>query len=125
MREGAGIAGSCPFRSARNRKQPPMLRERSSGVLLHPTSLSGGRLGDEAYRFVDWLEAAGQSWGQVLPPGPPDGHGSPSPPASALPRWAGPPPEPPAPAPADPPQGFLAPPPAWSPPLAPFAAQKP
>ena len=28
---------------------------RSSGVLLHPTSLPGGRLGDEAYRFVDWL----------------------------------------------------------------------
>src|SRR4051812_49069346 len=77
MREGAGIAGSCPFRSARNRKQPPMLRERSSGVLLHPTSLSGGRLGDEAYRFVDWLEAAGQSWWQMLPLGPPDEFGSP------------------------------------------------
>src|SRR5205823_3443610 len=26
---------------------------RSSGVLLHPTSLPGGRLGEEAYRFVD------------------------------------------------------------------------
>src|SRR3954454_4509107 len=77
MREGAGIAGSCPFRSARNRKQPPMLRERSSGVLLHPTSLSGGRLGDEAYRFVDWLEAAGQSWWQVLPLGAPHEFGSP------------------------------------------------
>src|SRR4051794_26973143 len=72
MREGAGIAGSCPFRSARNRKQPPMLRERAAGILLHPTSLPGGRLGDEAYRFVDWLEAAGQSWWQVLPLGPPD-----------------------------------------------------
>ena len=34
---------------------------RSSGVLLHPTSLPGGRLGAEAYRFVDWLAAAGQS----------------------------------------------------------------
>jgi len=45
---------------------------RSSGILLHPTSLPGGRLGDEAYRFVDWLEAAGQSWWQVLPLGPPD-----------------------------------------------------
>jgi 4-alpha-glucanotransferase len=62
---------------ARNRKQPPILRERSSGVLLHPTSLPGGRLGEEAYRFVDWLAAAGQSWWQVLPLGPPDGHGSP------------------------------------------------
>src|SRR5919109_4790174 len=50
---------------------------RSSGVLLHPTSLPGGRLGEEAYRFVDWLAAAGQSWWQVLPLGPPDEHGSP------------------------------------------------
>ena len=51
--------------------------KRSSGVLLHPTSLPGGRLGDEAYRFVDWLAAAGQSWWQVLPLGPPDDLGSP------------------------------------------------
>ncbi|HEX7581554.1 MAG TPA: 4-alpha-glucanotransferase, partial [Gaiellaceae bacterium] len=50
---------------------------RSSGVFLHPTSLPGGRLGDEAYRFVDWLEAAGQSWWQVLPLGPPDEFRSP------------------------------------------------
>jgi len=50
---------------------------RSSGILLHPTSLPGGRLGDEAYRFVDWLAAAGQSWWQVLPLGPPDEFGSP------------------------------------------------
>src|SRR5436305_12448926 len=77
MREGAAIAGSCPFRVAKNRKQRPMLRERSSGVLLHPTSLPGGRLGEEAYRFVDWLAAAGQSWWQVLPLGPPDELGSP------------------------------------------------
>ena len=51
--------------------------ERSSGVLLHPTSLPGGRLGPEAYRFVDWLAAAGQSWWQMLPLGPPDEFGSP------------------------------------------------
>ena len=50
---------------------------RSSGVLLHPTSLPGGRLGDEAYRFVDWLAAAGQSWWQILPLTPPDEGGSP------------------------------------------------
>jgi 4-alpha-glucanotransferase len=50
---------------------------RSSGVLLHPSSLPGGRLGEEAYRFVDWLAEAGQSWWQVLPLGPPDEHGSP------------------------------------------------
>ena len=45
---------------------------RSSGILLHPTSLPGGKLGDEAYRLVDWLESAGQSWWQILPLGPPD-----------------------------------------------------
>jgi 4-alpha-glucanotransferase len=45
---------------------------RSSGIFLHPTSLPGGRLDEEAYRFVDWLESAGQSWWQVLPLGPPD-----------------------------------------------------
>jgi 4-alpha-glucanotransferase len=51
--------------------------ERSSGVLLHPSSLPGGRLGEDAFRFVDWLAAAGQSWWQILPLGPPDEHGSP------------------------------------------------
>jgi len=46
---------------------------RSSGVLLHPTSLPGphgsGDLGPAAYHFVDWLVAAGQSLWQVLPLG--------------------------------------------------------
>ncbi len=47
---------------------------RASGILLHPTSLPGrfgiGDLGPEAYRFVDFLEAAGQRVWQVLPLGP-------------------------------------------------------
>jgi 4-alpha-glucanotransferase len=50
---------------------------RSSGIFLHPTSLPGGRLDGDAYRFVDWLAGAGQSWWQVLPLGPPDELGSP------------------------------------------------
>jgi 4-alpha-glucanotransferase len=50
---------------------------RSSGILLHVTSLPGGTLGSAAYGFVDWLQAAGQSWWQVLPLGPPDRSGSP------------------------------------------------
>jgi 4-alpha-glucanotransferase len=50
---------------------------RAAGVQLHPTSLPGGRLGDEALRFVDWLHEAGQSWWQTLPLGPPDRYGSP------------------------------------------------
>ena len=33
------------------------------------TSLPGGRLGREAYRFVDWLAGAGQSWWPMLPLG--------------------------------------------------------
>jgi len=47
---------------------------RSSGVLLHPTSLPGpwgiGDTGREAHRFVDWLASAGQSLWQMLPLGP-------------------------------------------------------
>ena len=61
-----------------------MQLHRSAGIFLHPTSLPGGKLGDEAFRFVDWLEAAGQSWWQVLPLGPPDDYGSPYRAASAF-----------------------------------------
>ncbi len=47
---------------------------RASGILLHPTSLPGefgiGDLGAEAYSFVNFLEAAGQTYWQVLPLGP-------------------------------------------------------
>ena len=35
-----------------------MWLSRSVGINLHPTSLPGGRLGPEAYAFVDWLAAA-------------------------------------------------------------------
>lgn len=45
--------------------------------MLHVSSLPGGRLGREAYRFVDWLVDAGQSWWALLPLGPPDWAGSP------------------------------------------------
>jgi 4-alpha-glucanotransferase len=50
---------------------------RSSGILLHPTSLPSGRLDADAYAFVDWLADAGQSWWQTLPLGPPDEFASP------------------------------------------------
>ncbi len=47
---------------------------RSSGILLHPTSLPGpfgsGDLGASSYHFVDWLVNAGQSVWQMLPLGP-------------------------------------------------------
>lgn len=60
---------------------------RSSGVLLHITSLPEGRLGAGAYEFVDWLADAGQSWWQVLPLGPPDCYGSPYASHSAFACW--------------------------------------
>ena len=62
---------------------------RSSGVQLHLTSLPGGRLGAEAYRFVDWMAAAGLTWWQVLPLGPPDRHHSPYKASSAFAAWPG------------------------------------
>ncbi len=44
---------------------------RSSGVLMHLTSLSSpygiGTMGKAAYEFVDFLEKAGQSYWQILP----------------------------------------------------------
>ena len=62
---------------------------RSSGVLLHVTSLPDGRLGPSAYRFVDWLESAGQAWWQVLPVTPPNRFGSPYASPSAFAAWPG------------------------------------
>jgi 4-alpha-glucanotransferase len=51
-----------------------MTDARTSGLLLHPTSLPGrwgiGDLGDAAYTFVDFLHAAGQRLWQVMPLGP-------------------------------------------------------
>src|SRR5512144_1578244 len=48
--------------------------DRSSGVLLHPTSLPGqygiGEFNEHAYAFIDLLAATGQSLWQVLPLGP-------------------------------------------------------
>jgi 4-alpha-glucanotransferase len=48
--------------------------QRTSGILLHPTSLSGplpiGDLGKSALMFVDFLVKSGQSVWQILPMGP-------------------------------------------------------
>ncbi len=50
-----------------------MLTDRASGILLHPTSLPGpngaGDFGPDAYKFVDWLVSAGQTYWQMLPLG--------------------------------------------------------
>jgi 4-alpha-glucanotransferase len=54
------------------------MNRRGSGVLLHITSLPSrfgiGDLGPEAYRFADFLAAAGQSHWQILPLNPTDPH---------------------------------------------------
>eukprot|EP01018_Ginkgo_biloba_P037682 Gb_33760 [translate_table: standard] len=55
------------------RKDPS--ERRRAGILLHPTSLPGpngiGELGQEVFRFLDWLETTGCSVWQVLPLVPP------------------------------------------------------
>ena len=47
---------------------------RSSGILLHPTSLPGrfgiGDFGPSADAFLDFLSETGQAWWQILPLGP-------------------------------------------------------
>jgi 4-alpha-glucanotransferase len=56
-------------------------RPRSSGILLHVTSLPGphgiGDLGPVAHRWVDTLASAKQTWWQILPLGPPGAGDSP------------------------------------------------
>lgn len=51
-----------------------MLKQRASGILLHPTSLPGrygiGTLGQEAFHFIDFLVKANQQFWQILPLGP-------------------------------------------------------
>jgi len=55
--------------------------KRRAGVLLHPTSLPSafgiGDLGPAAHAYLDWLDAAGISWWQVLPLHPPGPGNSP------------------------------------------------
>src|SRR5687767_9941886 len=66
------------------------LQTRTSGVLLHLSSLPGphgnGDLGAEARAFVDFLARTGQRWWQMLPVGP-AGYGDS--PYSALSAFAG------------------------------------
>lgn len=54
-----------------------VFQQRRAGVLLHITSLPSANLGYDAYRFVDFLQAAGISVWQMLPLGPTHSDGSP------------------------------------------------
>ena len=51
-----------------------MIEKRTSGILIHLTSLPGkhgiGDLGPNAHMFIDFLAASGQSYWQFLPTGP-------------------------------------------------------
>ena len=62
------------FNFINNFKEDIEMFERSSGILLHPTSLPGkygiGSLGKEAYKFVDFLKKANQKLWQIFPLGP-------------------------------------------------------
>lgn len=61
-------------------QETPLARRRS-GILLHPTSLPGGYgngdLGEDAFRFVDFLARCGCTVWQTLPLGPTHEEGSP------------------------------------------------
>ncbi len=50
------------------------MKQRASGILLHPTSLSNpypiGDLGPAAIAFADFMAQSGQRWWQMLPIGP-------------------------------------------------------
>ena len=58
-------------------KQAHIFEQRRSGILLHITSLPSANLGQDAYRFVDFLHQAGVSIWQMLPLGPTHSEGSP------------------------------------------------
>ena len=60
---------------------------RESGVLCHITSLPSGKLGPDAFTFIDLLADTGISVWQVLPITPPDEHKSPYASTSAFAGW--------------------------------------
>lgn len=58
----------------KNKRGSEYRMKRASGILLPVSSLPSaygiGCFSREAYDFVDWLAAAGQSYWQILPLGP-------------------------------------------------------
>src|SRR5262245_29443559 len=68
--ESASNSDNRFFSSRMTRLSGSKPQVRVNGVQMHPTSLPGGRLGDAAFAFVDWLAEAGQSYWQLLPLGP-------------------------------------------------------
>ena len=72
--------------TVRHSDRAPALERRSAAS---DVAARAGGSGREAYRFVDWLAAAGQTWWQVLPLGPPDRYRSPYKARSAFAAWPG------------------------------------
>ena len=60
---------------------------REAGILCHITSLPSGKLGPDAFTFIDLIAEAGISVWQVLPLTPPDEHRSPYASTSAFAGW--------------------------------------
>ena len=60
---------------------------REAGILCHITSLPSGKLGPDAFTFIDLIAEAGVSVWQVLPLTPPDEHQSPYASTSAFAGW--------------------------------------
>ncbi|MFN3920116.1 MAG: 4-alpha-glucanotransferase [Methylohalobius sp.] len=58
-------------------KDTSVLQRRRAGILLHLTSLPNANLGQDAFRFIEFLAACGLSVWQVLPIGPTHADGSP------------------------------------------------
>lgn len=66
-----------------------VLKHRTAGILLHPTSLPDGNIGSSAYQFMDFLSRAGCRAWQVLPLAPTGTEGSPYSPVSVFAGNAG------------------------------------
>lgn len=58
-------------------KKATVFEQRRTGILLHITSLPSGTLGNDAYRFIDFLADCNVSVWQMLPLGPTHSDGSP------------------------------------------------
>ncbi len=75
----AKVTQTPPIEKKYNHSVP--LDKRRAGILLHPTSLPGpydnGVMGEDAYRFIDFLNGCGYSIWQILPLGPTHNDGSP------------------------------------------------
>lgn len=74
---GGGTMRMASETPATTRPRIDLLSRRRAGVLAHLSSVPGGDLSHDAYRFIEFAAASGFSLWQVLPIGPTDESGSP------------------------------------------------